>query len=197
MTSRTAKFRSNMKRAREKICANGELKIEKITDPAKILNSLGFAIDISRKSWKGKTNSDMAGNDNSQEFFKLLSEVCGEKGWIVLWLLYLNEKPIAMQYQLFYENKAYLLRTDFDEEFKEYSPGTVFRSYVIEDYDNTKIKEYDLCGMDYFYKMRLTDLIREHKAFYIFNDRFISKSIYRIENYVIPMLRKLKNKFQK
>lgn len=192
MNTRSANTRSYIKRARNKLAKSGEVRVEKITDCKKILANLKNAFGISAKSWKEPIGTAMGATEQSRQFYRQISDIGGKNGWIVLWILFLNDQAISMQYHFQYNDTIYLARTDFDEHYRKTSPGSVLESFVLEDYISNGVKEYDFCGMDYDYKMKWTEMTHDHKTFHIFNRSMYSSTLFHLKQDFLPFVRKIK-----
>jgi CelD/BcsL family acetyltransferase involved in cellulose biosynthesis len=190
----SANARSHARKVWKRANSKGKVVIKKMTKHSEIINSLDTAFDISSRSWKGDIGTDMGNTEESRRFYKQLSDVGSKKGWIILWILYLDDAPVAMQFHVIYGGYAFLFRSDFDEKFRDLSPGTVLDFEVLKDYFNSDLVEYDLCGTNYPYKMRLTNLIRPHKYVYIFNDRTYSRLLFFVKGNFLPRVKALRSK---
>ncbi|MFQ6023147.1 MAG: GNAT family N-acetyltransferase [Acidiferrobacterales bacterium] len=185
---RSANTRSRLRRAWKKINAHGQVTIKKMTKHSEVINAVDTAFDISSKSWKADIDTDMGGTKASRQFYKSLSETGSRKEWIILWILYLDGEPAAMQYHVVYRQHAYLLRTDFDKRFADLSAGAALELQILKDYFDSDLVEYDLCGADYTYKLKLTSLIRSHSTIEIFNHRMPSRLLFVAKRYILPRI---------
>ena len=84
--------------------------------------ALAEAIDISARSWKSglELSLDFEG---PRAFIERLTDHAGEQGWLSLWLLRLDGKAVAMEYQLSFAGRVHALRGDFDPAHETLSPG--------------------------------------------------------------------------
>ena len=110
-----------------------------------------------------------------------------------IWILNLNNQPIAYEYHLTYKGKVHALRSSFDKNFKGLSPGSFLDYQIIKQlYQRGDICEYDMGGNADFYKLRWTKHYRKHQTVYIFRKEIYSRILYFLDNKLTPLLRPLK-----
>jgi len=121
----------------------------------------------------------MGNTFRSTRFYEgLCTTQAGLRG-IKIWILYIDNHPAAMQFHGISGSVAYLFRSDFDEEYRNAAPGNALNTHIIQAYcEDESISEFDLCGMDYEYKKRLSTGIREHRHIEIFPNRFASQALF-------------------
>lgn len=124
------------------------------TDHAAVLQTV---IELSAKSWKQDTGNslDQAGPN---AFIQRLSQRAAAQGWLSIWLLKLDDKPLAMEYQLIDERHVYALRADFDSACPpDLSPGSYLNMQLLEQHFQTDLAEYRMGPGDNPYKYRWAD----------------------------------------
>src|SRR5437764_1211119 len=70
------------------------------------------AIGVSSRSWKQRTGNSLD-HRGPGDFIRALSSAALREGWLSLWLAYLDDRPVAMEYQLVYAGNVHALRSDF------------------------------------------------------------------------------------
>ncbi|MCF6190277.1 MAG: GNAT family N-acetyltransferase [Cocleimonas sp.] len=73
-------------------------------------------------------------------------------GWTRLAILYIEGKPVATQLWFVVHKKASIFKLAYDEDWKQYSPGSILTQYLMETViDTDKIEEIDfLTGNDHY-----------------------------------------------
>lgn len=61
-----------------------------------------------------------------------MSQAAYAQGWLSSWLIYLDEHPLAMEYQLIYGSDVHALRADFDTQREKISPGSDLIRQLLE-----------------------------------------------------------------
>jgi CelD/BcsL family acetyltransferase involved in cellulose biosynthesis len=149
------------------------------------------AFIVSKASWKGTANSDMAGSPARRAFYTDLTAQMAEAGLVQIWVLELEGCPIAVQYQLVSDRGVHLLVSDFAENRRELSPGTVLLYHAIERLHEGGGKEFDFCGDAYDYKMAWATGVRRHVSIQVFNSKPYSRFIYVTKSRILPLLRRI------
>ncbi len=111
---------------------------------------------ISARSWKGKTPFSLD-HSGPGAFLRRLSEAALEHGWLSVWVLYLSDHPVAMEYQLVNGGSVYALRADFDGRYAELSPGAYLNWKILEGLFGRGLERYYMGPGDNAYKLRWTD----------------------------------------
>ena len=89
---------------------------------------------------------------NSAGFQDCFIEKFSRAGWTRLAILYIKGQPIAAQIWFVHQHKASIFRLVYDEAWRQYSPGSILTSYLMEYViDTDKVNEIDfLTGNDVY-----------------------------------------------
>ena len=186
------KQRYNIKREAKRLSNEDGYKLICFNKPHEMKNAIEIAFEVSKASWKGKIGTDMTSSEQTKGFYTDLTHHFAQLGQVQIWILFVEEKPIAIEYQLVNKKKIYLLVSDFDEKYKKLSPGTSLLYNIIEKFHEEQISEFDFCGGVYDYKMKWATNIRELISYQVFSKKITSTFIYKCKNTILPMLRKFK-----
>ncbi len=190
-STRPKKFRKTARNILNRISKFSH-SIEKFTDYRSDNGILDKVFQISGKSWK----AGQRGATTNQEFFQELNRITREKKWRYIWLLSLDGAPVAYEYHLRYKDKVYALKADFNEEYKDCSPGVALELQIMKEYFSDGLKEYDLCGHDDAYKKNWTELAREHAVFCIYQNNLFGRMLYFLNYQVFYKLKKFLKKYE-
>lgn len=157
--SRSLKKANNL--AANRLKKAGEVRIDWLEPesarPSATAVALDTAIAISASSWKRSTGNSLD-NPGPQAFIRRLSELALEQGWLSLWLLALDGRPMAMEYQLVFHGNVHALRADFIEGCDEISPGSHLNRHQMEQLFGRGLKRYLMGPGDNPYKKRWTEV---------------------------------------
>ncbi|MCJ7508820.1 MAG: GNAT family N-acetyltransferase [candidate division Zixibacteria bacterium] len=187
--TRPKKFREVTRNKQNRLKKIGEVEFERYEKLTPEL--LPILFDIGTKSWKNKKKKAISSTEDKRDFFECLSQTASQKGWLLVWLLKLNKKPIAYEYHLKYKNEVWGLRSEYDETYQEAGPGTVLDRHIVEQIFKSGFKGYDLGWGADFYKLRWTEEIKRHKSLLVFKDNFYGKMLYIIEFKFVRGLKRL------
>lgn len=148
--------------------SGAKLEIIQLKDCREIGNALEDAIAVSAASWKTTTGLTL---DQAAPgaFIRRLTEHACREGWLSLWLLKLDGKVAAMEYQLHYEGIVSALRADFDKAFDELSPGTYLNWKILEALFDSDAKYYAMGPGQNDYKLRWAEEFPELYRFAAYN----------------------------
>jgi hypothetical protein len=125
-------------------------------------------IDVERiasKSWQRKSN---IGFRYTAELHKNW-EYFARRKWLSVFIMYLNEKPVAYWSGLVFKKKYFGLANGYDPKYQFYQPGKYSFLKMINEYCSNKEVEYiDLGLIDMQYKRELATVIWEEAPIYIF-----------------------------
>lgn len=182
------RLKRNLSNARNRLERAGGFTVETCAGPDEIARGLEQAIAISRRSWKGRLGKDMGGNQQRLEFYRQIAQSFMHDGRVRIWLLRHRDQAIAFEYALIDREHLLLLAIDYDQDFAEFSPGTLLRSLVLEQLVDTGLSYYDFSGTNYDYKLHWTQEVRPHSQFWIFRDGAKSRLLYFMKSRILPAL---------
>jgi len=110
-----------------------------------------------------------------------------------VWILKINDRVATFNYYLKKGNRLSLIRSDFDLDFKYYSPGINLTFFLLKDlFERGGVWEYDMGGEAYAYKLEWTDKIREHIDITVGSGNIVSSLLMLGRTKVLPFIRPLK-----
>lgn len=175
----------------------GNVRIEWLTaDTAGTLPAaaaIDAGIAISAASWK-RTTGNSLDNTGPQAFIRRLAELALAEGWLSLWLLKLDERPIASEWQLIFGDRVHALRSDFVEEFDELSPGTHLNKHLLENLFDRGLQRYLLGPGDNAYKKRWTEVAEPLHQLDAYSPSPRGRLVAAWETRLKPRLRTLKSR---
>jgi CelD/BcsL family acetyltransferase involved in cellulose biosynthesis len=152
-------------------------------------------LEVSQRSWKADHGVAIATMPAMPEFFGELTERASANDWLHLWILRLNGRAVATEYQLQADGRVYALRADFDGSLPdELSPGTHLSCEILRAlFERDDVHEYNLGPGDNPYKARWTSQAHESVRLRIFREGLYGRLLHRVEFRVLPALRRLRD----
>jgi hypothetical protein len=147
---------------------------------------------VSDKSWKGKEGIAICSQQETKNFFQVLTNLASKEGWLLIGLLKTQDVPIAMEYDLLYEGRVYALRADYDESFSEYSPGAYLEYEILKASFDGGLIEYSTGPGLNAYKLKWTDQLQTNVTLHICNGNPRSLLIWALEG-VLAAVRKIES----
>lgn len=138
----------------------GEIRIERlmpgVTAGGNAADMIDTAIAISANSWK-RTTGNSLDQSGPQAFIRRLSQLSADQGWLSLWVLTLDAKPMAMEYQLVFDGQVHALRGDVLDGNEEISPGSYLHRHQLEQLCGRGLRRYLMGPGDNPYKRHWSD----------------------------------------
>lgn len=169
---RSRSFRKAINKRLNRIQRHCEsVRVVRLDNADQIARGLTDVLDISSRSWKASRGRALADHPAQVLFYNRLSKVLAERGWVNLWMLYFDDRPVAFEYHLNYRGVTSPIRADFDEQYASLSPGAHLEYEMLRqlfgDHQRT-VREYNTCADGYAYELKWTDLVRPHHRMHVF-----------------------------
>jgi len=120
-------------------------------------------VSISQRSWKVGTRTDLSTDQQTAGFYREFSDLGGQQGLCVAYLLIMDGKPIAFDYYVRCQKKLAALRWEYDQNYNYHMPGLLLHSSVVRDLASSgEVWEYDLSGDVTKFKASFAKDIRAH-----------------------------------
>jgi CelD/BcsL family acetyltransferase involved in cellulose biosynthesis len=173
MNGLSAKFRKNLRRSLKRLEQDyGRVELKEYTELGSLDETMQVFFDLHQKRWIGKGRAgNFAGREN-REIRLSEARLLAEKNWLALYFLTVNDKPIAAQHCLRYNQKMHYVLGGFDPAFSSYSVGNLIIMKVLERCIENKIKEYDFMKGAESYKFSWSKEYRRN-----LDTRFVSNKL--------------------
>jgi len=197
LRSRSRKYRRNSLRKIRKFEAEPGASVERIplasgTDPV-----FDEIVAISRNSWKVQVRNDLGSNQAGQKFLRRLLDRLGPRGEAEVWLARIDGHAVAYELHLRGGGVTYPIRADYDESWRQLSPGSVVEYRALEGiFADPAIEIYDSCADNYWYLNNLTDEARIAYDAEFYPRRLKAQALYLLEYCVLPPVRKLRSRLR-
>ena len=195
--SRRLKKANNL--AANRLAKAGTVRIDWLQPDADSAPKLDAFVDrvirISARSWKTRTGNSLD-NPGPGAFIRRLSELSSRCGWLSIWILSVDDRPVAMEYQLVAKGKVYGLRSDFDAEFDAFSPGTCLNRHLTERLFGRGLHRYYMGPGNNAYKRRWAEHVEPIEELTIYGRSLRARCLARWEITVKPLGIKLRHRLR-
>lgn len=162
------KQRYNLQREIKKLEKNYLTSVKKYYLDSHILEGIKHAAVVSKQSFQYSLEVGFVDNERTRLFCKLASQ----KGWIRIYLLYINNEPAAYLWGLIYGNTFFLRTIGFDSRWKKESAGKVLFQKALKDLIETEnIKLIDFGFGDTEYKRHFATKKLDTQSFYLYGKK--------------------------
>jgi CelD/BcsL family acetyltransferase involved in cellulose biosynthesis len=177
----------------------GEIRIDWLApgaaDNSSVRSFVDRAIAISARSWKTRTGNSLD-NPGPQAFIRRLSESAAQRACLSIWVLSLNDRPLAMEYQLIADGSVYALRSDFDAEFDAVSPGTHLSGHLLKQLFGRGLHRYYMGPGNNPYKYRWTDDVEPVEELTVYGRSLAGRGAAAWEITFKPMATRLRDRIR-
>lgn len=193
-SGKSQRFKKTARSVRNRLFKTGAVRVEEHRSAPAGSAILREAIDVSSRSWKAEQGVAIATMPQMSEFFQELSERASLKGWLRLWILRLDGRAVATEYQLEADGQVYALRADFDASLPtDLSPGTHLSGEILQAlFERDGVFEYNMGPGDNAYKQRWASDAHETTRLLIFRPGVFGGALHHFETRAIPALRRLR-----
>ena len=194
---RSRRLKKSVNLAGNRLDRSGSPRVEWIAgaavDAAALERALADVIDLSKRSWKSGTGTTLD-QPGPGAFIRTLSGLARDRGWLSIWLLYHDGRPIASEYQLMHGGNVYALRADFDPMLGHVSPGTNLFRRMLEPLFGRGLSRYYLGPGNNAYKRHWAEDGEQLQCTVVYN-RTSRGQAERLKDLVIkPALRALRDR---
>lgn len=150
LRTRSGSVRSTIKRMSKKL-GDAQGRLQLITDRGDVPAALKAYEDVYAASWKQP--------EPHAHFVPGLLEMCADRGWLRMGLVWLEGRAIAAQIWIVAHGRAEIYKVAYDEAYKAYSPGTLLTALLMEHVlEKDRVTEVDyLIGDDAYKKTWMSD----------------------------------------
>lgn len=154
-------FRRTLKNKANRLAKRGTVSVRRYPGAAPLAEGMAAAMAVAEASWQGLQGTAISAPSQAP-FYRDGATGFAERGMLALYLLYLEDRPIAFEYDLLYRSCLFSLKWGYHPDYGEFSPGALLKKAVLEEAFASDIREVDLLGSADFYKLRWTSDIRPY-----------------------------------
>jgi CelD/BcsL family acetyltransferase involved in cellulose biosynthesis len=198
--ARSRGLKKSINLAANRLRKAGDVRVEWMNsencDPSRFESALDTAIDVSRRSWKRSTGNALD-QPGPQAFVRTLSEAAYRRGWASIWLLFVDDRALAMELQLVHHGDVHALRADFDAGCTDISPGSHLARQLLERLFGRGWRRYYLGPGENPYKRRWTLDEEPLTRIIVYNRTWRGGVAWLREEWAKPRLRAIRNRFRR
>jgi CelD/BcsL family acetyltransferase involved in cellulose biosynthesis len=144
--------RANFQRRLKQLRRDFSFRFERATAEKDRAELLAALIDLHRKRWHEKGASEAFSTPDIVAFHDEVTRSTLERGWLRLFVMWLNDRPAAALYGFQRNRRFYFFQSGLDPEYSRYSVGLVTMGLAIQTAFEDGAEEYDLLHGNESYK---------------------------------------------
>ena len=192
-SGRSRSLKKSVNLSTNRLNKSGKVDVDWIRGGTATASALADAVRVSSISWKQQTGSSLD-HSGPKAFIGALTAAADPLGQLSIWLLRLDGKVIASEYQIISDGNVYALRSDFDPVCAEMSPGTFLNHYVLKSVFGLGLHRYYMGPGSNAYKLRWTDSFEPLFRLTAYNTTWIGRMAHWLEQEARPRLRALRSR---
>lgn len=149
-----------LERFRRKMGRDFEAEFEIVQPPEDLERELADGFRVEASGWKGSAGTAIVSNPRTEAFYRGVAEAFARRGELRLSRIVLDGRTAAFDLCLQHDNRLYLLKTGFDEDFRRLAPGLVMRLSVIEHCFEQGLRSHELLGEESEWKAKFATTTR-------------------------------------
>jgi len=150
-----ARLRTKLRQARRQLAELGRLNFYRIETADHDVIERFYQLEAS--GWKGREGSATLCIPKLRQFFDEIAESAARFGYFSLYMLELNGQLLAGHFALTYQGRCYSPIVAFNEDFRQFAPGHLIVSEILQDCAARGIYGYDITGQNQEWKMKWTN----------------------------------------
>jgi hypothetical protein len=140
------KFRRLITRCRRKLDSQFQVRFRRCENASEIPEMLEALYSLHQKRWNGVHEPGSFGSAERRNLYARMAKAFFEKGWLELWSLDLDGRPVAAQMSFRYRDRVFGLQEGFDTDLSAHHVGHVLRAAMFEYFIRSGVKVYDFLG---------------------------------------------------
>lgn len=155
LRSRSKNFREQVRDRERRLSRRHELSYRLADDPARLQEDLDTLFALHRSRWGG----DRTSFSKQHAFHREFATCSLQRGWLRLWLLELDGRPVAAWYGFRFQDVESYYQTGRDPAWDEWSVGFVLLAHTVREALRDGVVEYRMLrgGESYKYRFATAD----------------------------------------
>lgn len=154
MKSLSGRKRKHLRRNMGKLKEEYKVEFKRYDEFGSVKQAMTAFIQLHQEEWRSKNMLGAFYLPGFSDFHLEVAERFAKKGWLGLYFLTVDDRPISAQYTFEYNKKMHLYLTGFSLDYSKYSVGHLILMCAIENCIQKGLKEYDMMRGAEPYKFR-------------------------------------------
>ena len=156
----SGKLRQTVRRCSRRLAEIGEVSLQIESGAARLDDLLAEGLQVEASNWKGRSGTAIASDPRTVRFYTELAHWAASRGVLRFAFLRVGGRALAFHFALESQNRYYLLKPGYNEEFRKAGPGTVLTQKMVERAFSLNLDSYEFLGAPDEHKLRWTSDLR-------------------------------------
>ncbi|OFW39486.1 MAG: hypothetical protein A3J28_14350 [Acidobacteria bacterium RIFCSPLOWO2_12_FULL_60_22] len=181
-------LRQNLKRRMKRLEERGAVEFECVSAEEQIDSALPDAFRIEASSWKHSAGTAIDCHSELQKFYSSVAHRAARRGALYLTFLRVNGLRIAFDLSLIHNNKRFILKPGYLQEYHSCSPGQQLMAMTIRDAFARGLTEIDFLGAVEAWKLSWTSEKRKNYWLFVFQKDLRGALLHYTKFRLVPWL---------
>lgn len=148
----------------------GRARLVVVSRPQECAEGVADAVQVEARSWKQNIEGSLSANPKLARLHEAFALAAAHSGLLRLYLLYLEDRPVAFVFGVLFKGEYYAFKTSYDVAYHDLSPGTVVFDQVYRDAFAQRLSVVDLGpGTGLRWKSEFSNDVRAHVDVCVFS----------------------------
>jgi CelD/BcsL family acetyltransferase involved in cellulose biosynthesis len=189
LESLSSNMRYNLRRRSRQVFQQLGAEMRRCERLEEIGSFLDAIFELHARRWKARGGSDGFSGTEIRAFHQTAAERLFARGWLRLYMLEIDNLPVAGIYGIEYANTFSFYQSGFDPACDRYSVGMVLMFETIKEAINRKMVLYDFLHGTEEYKFKWTQTVRRTQSLMIYPRNRLAPRLYFLLRNVKERLR--------
>ena len=195
--NKTPRFRKTYRNIENRVERSGKVEVEEHRHVSPSDSVFAEMLRVSEESWKAPKGVAMATMLGAPRFFRELTQRASANGSLHLWILRVDGRPLATEYQLRGNGVLHALRADYDSSMASLSPGAYLNAHIVRSlFERRDLNEYDMGPGAKEYKLRWATGEHELVGLEVFAPTTYGRLLHRVQTRLVPFARRWRARMQ-
>jgi CelD/BcsL family acetyltransferase involved in cellulose biosynthesis len=190
-------WRSDLDRFARNLRKRPKAEFSIVQVPTNLTEELDTGFRVEASGWKGEQGTAILSSPQTETFYRDIARSFHDRRQLRLSRIALADGWAAFDFCLLAGGRLYLLKTGFDERFRNLSPGLILRLATIERCFDLGLEAHELLGGDAEWKRKFATAERRYVAHRYYRRRPLplARGLYR--SAVRPRLASVRRRFRR
>ncbi|MCP4748549.1 MAG: GNAT family N-acetyltransferase [Desulfobacteraceae bacterium] len=128
------KRKKGIRNLQNKLSRMGKVTFHTDSSHKELMRGYPHFLKIEASGWKGQQGTAIRMDKRLIKFYRCLIESFSKRACCEINSLWLDKKPIAVEFVLLAEDSCYTVKTGYDEQYRQISPGHRLLEYMLQRY---------------------------------------------------------------
>jgi CelD/BcsL family acetyltransferase involved in cellulose biosynthesis len=192
LASRSSRLRKTLRNISNRMERLGKVEVKRYIGKDIGEQPLATVFRISDASWKVSEGVAITSYEARKRFFEDLIDISKGDAGVLIWILEVNNRSIASEIQIRDDKTIYAVRSDYDQEYADSSPGSYLQAEILKNLFGGGFLEYNFgLGLN-AYKVHWTDNRSSLVKFAMYNRRLYSRVLRMFDETNLTKLKELR-----